>query len=139
MGGVTVAATIENLGDVLLAQEGKLSSDSIRQVAVPDALIDTGAATLSMPKNLIDQLGLKFFTTRPMRTTTGVQNFKFYAAARVTIQDRYCSADIAELPPGSPVLIGQVPLEMMDFIVDPKGQRIIGNPAHGGKWMLDMF
>lgn len=58
---------------------------------------------------------------------------------RVTIQDRYCSADIAELPSGSPVLIGQVPLEVMDFVVDPKGQHIIGNPAHGGKWMLDMF
>jgi hypothetical protein len=74
-----------------------------------------------MPHELIDQLGLKFFTPRPMRTATGIKDFKFYAAARITIQDRYCSADIAELPPRSPVLIGQVPLEVMDFVVDPKG------------------
>ncbi len=92
-----------------------------------------------MPHDLIDELGLKFFITRPMRTPTGVENFKIYAAARITIQDRCCSADVVEMPAGCPVLIGQVPLEMMDFIVDPKGQRIIGNPAHGGKWMLDMF
>jgi len=37
------------------------------------------------------------------------------------------------------VLIGQVPLEMLDFVVDPPGQKLIGNPDHGGKQMIDMF
>jgi hypothetical protein len=37
------------------------------------------------------------------------------------------------------VLIGQLPLEALDFVVDPRGRRIIGNPAHGGELMYDLF
>lgn len=54
MGRVTVQTTIENLGDVLLASEGKLSPESIRRIEVSDALVDTEAATLAMPRELID-------------------------------------------------------------------------------------
>ena len=38
-----------------------------------------------------------------------------------------------------PVLIGQVPLELLDFVVDPKGRRLIGNPEHGGEQMIEMY
>jgi hypothetical protein len=36
-------------------------------------------------------------------------------------------------------LIRFIPLEMLDFVVDPRGQRLIGNPDHGGEWMIDMY
>jgi hypothetical protein len=36
-------------------------------------------------------------------------------------------------------LIGQTPLELLDFVVDPIGQRLIGNPDHGGEQMIDVF
>lgn len=29
--------------------------------------------------------------------------------------------------------------ELLDFVVDPQGQRLIGNPEHGGQHMFDMF
>ena len=62
-----------------------------------------------------------------------------YEAVRLTIQGRDCTADVAELPDDCPVLIGQLPLEMLDFIVDPIGQRLIGNPEHGGEHMIEHF
>jgi hypothetical protein len=37
------------------------------------------------------------------------------------------------------VLIGQVPLELLDFVVDPRGQKLIGNPEHGGEQMIEIF
>jgi hypothetical protein len=37
------------------------------------------------------------------------------------------------------LLIGFIPLEMLDFVVDPRDQRLIGNPDHGGEWMIDMY
>jgi hypothetical protein len=43
------------------------------------------------------------------------------------------------LPDDCPVLIGQVPLEVLDFVVDPQGQRLIGNPAHGGEQILEIY
>jgi hypothetical protein len=27
----------------------------------------------------------------------------------------------------------------LDFVVDPVGQRLIGNPDHGGEQMIDIF
>lgn len=30
-------------------------------------------------------------------------------------------------------------LELMDFVVDPANQRLIGNPARGGQWTLELY
>jgi len=38
-----------------------------------------------------------------------------------------------------PPLIGVIPLEILDFVVDPTRQRLIGNPNHGGERMFDMY
>lgn len=38
-----------------------------------------------------------------------------------------------------PGLIGRIPLEWLDFVVDPRGQRLIGNRDHGGEQMLEMY
>ena len=46
---------------------------------------------------------------------------------------------MTELPDDCPVLIGQVPLELLDFVVDPAGQRLIGNPEHGGEHVLELY
>ena len=36
------------------------------------------------------------------------------------------------------VLIGQVPLGLLDFVMDSASQRLIGKPDHGGKRMTEM-
>ncbi|UCH95084.1 MAG: hypothetical protein JSV88_33190 [Candidatus Aminicenantes bacterium] len=46
---------------------------------------------------------------------------------------------IMENSPGTPPLIGYLVLEAMDFLVDSKSQRIIPNPAHEGKWIIDLY
>jgi hypothetical protein len=62
-----------------------------------------------------------------------------YSVVRLTIQGRECSLDVGEISDDLPVLIGQIPLESLDFVVDMKGQRLIGNPAHGGEHIMDVF
>jgi hypothetical protein len=44
-----------------------------------------------------------------------------------------------EVPDDVPVLIGQVPLEQLDFVVDLQARRLIGNPAHGGEHIIEMY
>jgi hypothetical protein len=41
-----------------------------------------------------------------------------YRAGRLTIQGRDCAIDVGEIGDGFPVLIGQVPLELLDWVVD---------------------
>jgi hypothetical protein len=52
---------------------------------------------------------------------------------------RDCTSDVTELPDDCPVLIGQIPLEALDFVVDPLAQRLIGNPAHGGEQIIEIY
>lgn len=139
MGRVLAHATIENLSDLWALEEGRTSSASIRRVEVLDALVDTGATTLALPTRLIAELGLRKSYVRNAVTTQGRTSVNVYEAVRLTLLDRFCTVDVMEVPDEVPVLIGQIPLEMLDLVVDPQGRRLIGNPAHGGEHVLELL
>ncbi len=139
MGKVLVSAKIENLDDLVVAGRGLMPGDQVRAIEVEDALVDTGATILSMPKRMIERLGLRPVRSRQARTSAGTVTVQVYGTARLTIQGRDCPTDVSELPDDCPVLIGQIPLELLDFVVDPIGQRLIGNPAHGGEHILELY
>jgi len=139
MGKVIVESKIENLDDLYRADRTEIPAAQVRTVTVADALVDTAASGLGMPKRFVAQLGLQFVRSRQARTSAGLANFAVYRAVRLTVQGRDCICDVAELPDECPILIGQIPLEALDFIVDPRGQKLAGNPDHGGEQMLDMF
>jgi len=139
MGKVLVTAKVENLEDLYKVEQGSLTPDQVRSVEVNDALVDTGATILSMPKRLIEQLGLRPLRIRQARTSAGPVMVQIFGTARLTIQGRECPTDVTELPDDCPVLIGQVPLELLDFVVDPVGQRLVGNPAHGGEHVIELY
>jgi predicted aspartyl protease len=139
MGKVLVTATIENLEDLFNAEKGLLPQEQVRRVEVTDALVDTGVTGLLIPKRMIAALGLRALRTRQARGLGGPLLVPMYRAVRLTIQGRDCVIDVGEIGDEFPVLIGQIPLEALDWIVDPKGQRLIGNPEHGGEEMMDVF
>ena len=138
-GRVLVIAKIENLFDVERREQGLLPADQVRSVEVADALVDTGATGLMIPKRFIQQLGLRHLRTRQARGIGGIISLSIYSAVRLTIQGRDCSVDVNEISDDLPVLIGQIPLEALDWVVDSKNQRLIGNPEHGGEQMMDVF
>lgn len=140
MGRVMVPATVENMNDLFQVSQGTRQAEEVRRIDIPDALVDTGATYLSLPRRYVQQLGVARFRTRRARVSDGrVVDFDMYGVVRLTIQGRECTTEVAEVPDDSAALIGQIPLEMLDFVVDPVGQRLIGNPAHGGEQMFDMF
>jgi len=139
MGEALVTARIVNLDDSYSSNKGLLAPDRVRSIGVDDAIVDTGATFLSMPSRYIKQLGLRPFTSRQARTTAGVVMVQIYEAVRLTVQGRESVETVAEVPDDCPILIGQIPLEALDFVVDPKGQKLIGNPAHGGEQMLELY
>jgi len=139
MGKVIVPAVVENLDDLWKVDDGEISRDEVRRVEVDDALVDTGAMMLSLPKRFVTQLGLKPFRKRTVRTVGGIVETTLYSGVRLTVQGREFNGDVAEICDDCPILIGQIPLEGLDFVVDPIHQRLIGNPEHGGEHMIDIF
>src|SRR5262245_30897426 len=137
MGKVLVTAKIESLDDLVMVHKGLLQPEGVRLVEVTDALVDTAASPLCLPKRMIAHLELRFVRERPARTSAGPTTLRMFSAVRLTIQGREWVGDVVEVPDDCPVLVGQLPLEGMDYVVDPAGQRLIGNPAHGGEHILE--
>jgi predicted aspartyl protease len=137
MGKVLVAARIDNLEDLYKFNQGVIPAEQVRSVEVIDALVDTGATGLLMPKRLIAQLGLQPLRVRQARTLGGTIAVQTYRAVQLTVQGRDCISDVTEVGDDFPVIIGQVPLELLDWVVDSRGQRLIGNPEHGGEQMIE--
>lgn len=139
MGRVTVAGVLENQFDLYEVSQGRLAPEGVRRVEVPNAMVDTGAKMLSLPQNLINQLGLQFIQNREVLTTAGHREVATYGLVRMTLQGRDAPLDVAALPDECPVLIGYIPLEQLDFVVDPIRQRLVGDPFHKGENLIDMF
>ncbi len=139
LGRILVPAKIENNYDLENLAHGLLTEEEVRRVEVEDARVDTGATYLAMPKHMIDQLGFRKLRTSLAKTAAGTASFGIYGPARLTVQGRDCIIEVSEVADDCPVLVGVIPLEMLDFVIDPKGQRLIGNPDHGGQWMIDMY
>ena len=139
IGRVQTEAMIENLEDLWAAKRGLLPHDQVRRVTVTDALVDTGATLLSLPTGLIQQLGLEKTASKRVIRSTGPAEAAIYSAVRLTIQGRACTMDVVEVPQDVPVLIGQLPLEHLDFVVDLRSRSLIGNPAHGGEHVYELY
>jgi len=139
VGKVVTTAKIENVEDLFSLKRGILSPEQVRSIEVPDAVVDTGATMLSLPSRLIAELGLERLRTRRARTNAGVREFGVYGTVQLTVEGPECRVDVAEIPDDCPVLIGRVPLELLDFVVGAVGQRLTGNPEHGGEQMINLF
>jgi predicted aspartyl protease len=139
VGRVETEATVENLGDLWAIERGMIPADRARRVIVPDALAGTGATLLSLPASLIRRLGLTQTGTKRIRSDTGFGEAAMYEAVRLTVQGRSCTMDVPEVPDGIPVLIGQIPLEHLDLVVDLRSRKLTGNPRQGGEHVYEMY
>jgi hypothetical protein len=84
-------------------------------------------------------LGLDRTGTRTIKTVAGLIAIGIHEPVRLTIQGRDCTIEVAEVPDDCPALIGPVVLTALDFVIDPTGRRLIGNPEHGGERMIELF
>jgi predicted aspartyl protease len=129
MGKVAVEIEVRNDGDEALVRAGHLRVDQVRRVTL-EALVDTGATMLVLPDDLIQRLGLPVVRAVKSRLANGqIMSSTLYGSAKLTVLGRAVTVDVLGVPAGAPALLGQIPLEGLDFVVDPKGQRLMPNPA----------
>ncbi len=101
--------------------------------------MDTGATRLYLKPSVIKKLGLtRTDAVRSLTTNGDAIHFK-YEPVELELMDRRETFDVIEVPQNVPNLLGQVPLEVLDLVVDPKRQRLIPNPDHGGEQMTEEY
>lgn len=138
MGKVTARIKVENWSDTEMVAAG-FRKEKPRSLET-DALVDTGAVKFYLKSSVIKQLGLRpvgEVTSRTMSDRTETR--KVFSPAFLEIQGRSGRFDVIEVPDSLPNIVGQIPLEDMDWVVDCKNQKLIPNPEHKHGEMCDDF
>ncbi len=137
VGNVVVRIKLTNLFDLGLQRRG-LTKKKPRQAQVR-ALVDTGATRLYLKPSVIKRLGLQRIDAVRSQTANGEVVPPKYEPVQLELMGRKENFDVVEVPESMPNLLGQVPLEVLDLVVDGKHQKLIGNPAHGGEQMTEIY
>ena len=58
---------------------------------------------------------------------------------RLEVQGRYGNFDVVDIGENVPNLLGQIPLEYLDFVVDTKNRKLVFNPDHGDRQMSEEY
>ncbi len=115
MGLIHAPVTLSNPGNRALA-------------ALPvTALVDTGAITLCIPEHVALQLHLSELERREVTTAEGRHvSVPYVGPVQVSFGNRSCFTGALVL--GDGVLLGAIPLEDMDLVIDPRRQAVTVNP-----------
>jgi clan AA aspartic protease len=131
MGHVNTQITLKNIFDVKQAREGNLPENKIRKATV-NVMVDTGATMLVINEQLFQQLGLDVIGERKTTLANNAKEMcKITEPVEINWENRsvVMSALVVEDAPDS--LLGVLPLEGMDLIVDTVNQKLVG--AHGNQ------
>lgn len=105
-----------------------------------EAVIDTGATMIVLPKNLVERLGLKKVEDVKVKYADGsVKEKEVYGVVRVELMGRVGNFDVLAEDEGAQPLIGQIVLERLDLIIEPSTKRLIPNPRSPEMPMIEVF
>ena len=98
----------------------------IKPVAIK-AMVDTGAMTLCIPEHVRLQLALEPIEKREVTTADGKSHIVPYVGpVQIQFENRTCFTGALVL--GDSVLMGAVPMEDMDLVINPSTQKVCVNP-----------
>ena len=137
MGRVTTPLKLTHYEDHARLQAGG-SVANVRTIEC-EALVDSGATLLCLKRSIIDQLGLALLDSVTIRTANGPRPAGKFGPLWVEILGRACLCSALEVSEATPNLLGQIPLEELDLVLDPKNQRLLPNPAHGGVQSAEVY
>ena len=91
------------------------------------ALVDTGAMTICIPEHIAIQLKLDEIQKREVTTADEKSHVVPYVGPiQIRFQKRTCFTGALVI--GESVLLGAVPMEDMDLVIEPSRQTITVNP-----------
>ncbi len=129
MGLIHTQLELLNGGDLELSRRGLLKSDQVRTMTVT-ALVDSGADMLAINESVRDQLGLFKVEERLAELADGsFATYDVVGPVEVRFPHRRCSVDAMVLPGNAEVLLGSLPMEDMDLVIEPKSETVRVNPS----------
>jgi clan AA aspartic protease len=129
IGFVYAELQLISVDDLALCRRGFIATDEVRSVTV-NALVDSGAYEMVINEHLRNQLDLPLveerFVTLADETKRQVE---IVGPLEIRFENRVTVANAIVLPGINEVLLGSVPMESLDVVIDPKRRTLEVNPA----------
>ena len=127
--------TLANAGDISAARNGLISDAKIRAVTLK-AMPDTGAWTrqqglaLVINEDIRQKLGLAVEEMAESTLADGeTDTYGITEGVKIRWKNRSTVHPAVVVPDAKDILLGALPLEAMDLMVDPVNERLVG--VHG--------
>lgn len=113
--------------------------DSTKSMEV-EAIVDTGATMLTLPEDMVNELGLnKVEEVKVKYANNHIETKGIYGVVRLELKGRMGDFDVLAENVGSQPLIGQIELERLDLIIDPSTREVIPNPRSPEMPMVEIL
>ncbi len=114
--------------DVALHRRGYISEDQIKSLKVR-ALVDSGASLLVIPESIKNQLNLLKVDEQQAELADGrVITLEVVGPIEVRFENRKAIVSAMVVPGEVEILLGAIPMQAMDVLIDLKNERLIVNP-----------
>jgi clan AA aspartic protease len=128
MGLIYADIEIVKSDDLALVRAGYLTSDKVRSFKTK-ALVDSGAYMMCINEDIRAQLDLPQIDEMTAELANGhSEKLAVVGPLEIRFKNRKTSCNAAVLPGNTEVLLGSIPMEDMDIVLNLKAQTIEVNP-----------
>ena len=137
MGKVRTIIKLTNFVDKKNAENNLIPVQNVRTIEI-EMLADTGATMLVIGEDIAKKLGIEKESEIWIKLADdSIQRHYKGKGILVEFGERDCVTDCVILEKGVEPILGQIPLEEMDLLVDCKNQKLIPNPeSPDGKTLI---
>ena len=138
MGLVYANLELLNADDLAQARRNRLPENEVKRLKVR-AMVDSGAVMLAINETVKTQLDLPVLEYRTARLADeSTMKLEVVGPVEVRFENRRCLTEAFVLPGNAEVLLGAVPMELMDVLIHPAKRQLIVNPEHPNIPQLSM-
>lgn len=136
VGEITARVLLENAADFMMIKSPRSGK---ARTARLDAIVDTGAVELLLPSEIVSRLGLKTLGWTMVRLADErTASLRRAGSLIITVCGRRMATDCLVGPPGCEPLLGQIIMEGLDIILDPRRRTLAPRPESPDRPTLKM-
>jgi clan AA aspartic protease len=130
MGLVYADIELINSGDQEMVRRGVIGEEEVKCINV-NMLVDTGSIMLAINENIQEYLQLPVIRTRKAQLANGhIVECNVVGPVMLKFKNREAICSALVLPGDAEPLLGAIPLEEMDVLVDPQRNELVVHPDH---------
>ena len=128
MGLIYADIELINGEDIVMARRGYMDKDEIKRLHV-NILVDTGSYMLAINENIQEILKLPVTEKKKAQLANGQSIWcDVVAPIQIRFQNRISNCSALVLPGDAEPLLGAIPMEDMDVMINPLRQELMVNP-----------